>query len=109
MPPFTANHSSKYDSDAVVSEASRDTPGLLPDDIYNATLPRWRAAIRAHLVKAVARESIVIGRLQVGRSRWVLIGLADLVLLCTRRRVFVVLGWTAIFSTPLPLGHTHFS
>lgn len=65
MPQFTGNHSSKVNADAPVSEASRDTPGQLPDDIYNATLPRWRAAIRAQLVKTVARESILIGRLQV--------------------------------------------
>ncbi|KAG6379507.1 hypothetical protein JVT61DRAFT_9998 [Boletus reticuloceps] len=47
-----------------LSEASRDAPRQLPDDIYNATLPRWRAVIRNHLLKAVARESIVIARLQ---------------------------------------------
>ena len=64
MPPFTGSHSSKLDADTDVFEASRDTPGQLPDDIYNVTLPRWRAAIRNHLVKAVTRESIVIGRLQ---------------------------------------------
>ena len=46
------------------SEESRDTPGQLPDDVYNATLPRWRAAVRNYLVKAVARESTVISRVQ---------------------------------------------
>ncbi|KAH0834680.1 hypothetical protein J3R83DRAFT_10204 [Lanmaoa asiatica] len=65
MSPFTGNHSSKLDNETAVSEASGDTPGQLPDDIYNATLPRWRAAIRTHLVKTVARESIA--RL---RSSW---------------------------------------
>lgn len=65
MALFTGNHSFKPNTDAAVSEASRDSPGLLPDDIYNVTLPRWRAAMRAQLVKVVARESIVIGRLQV--------------------------------------------
>ena len=64
MPPFTGNPSSKLDADMATSEESRDTPGQLPDDVYNATLPRWRAAVRNHLVKAVARESIVISRVQ---------------------------------------------
>ncbi|KAG8216325.1 PAP2 superfamily-domain-containing protein [Butyriboletus roseoflavus] len=58
MPQLTGSHTSKLSADAPASEASRDTPGQLPDDIYNVTLPRWRAAIRAHLVKAVARESV---------------------------------------------------
>lgn len=106
MPPFVGNHSSKIDAGTAVSEASRDTPGQLPDDIYNATLPRWRAAIRTFLVKAVARESPIIGRLQVS-SCIVPYGSADLVLLHIDRRFFVILGWTVIFSTPLRLGHTH--
>lgn len=63
-PPYTGNHSSKLDADSAVSEASRDTPGQFPDDIYNATLPRWRAVIRTFLVNAVARESPIIARLQ---------------------------------------------
>lgn len=65
MPPFTTNQPSKLDADTQASEPSRSAPGQLPDDVYNATLPRWRAAIRRHLVKVVARESIVIARLQV--------------------------------------------
>ena len=64
MPSLTSNRSSKLDADTAVFDASRDTLGQPPDDIYNVTLPRWRAAIRTHLVKAVTRESIVIGRLQ---------------------------------------------
>ncbi|KAI9567968.1 PAP2 superfamily-domain-containing protein [Boletus coccyginus] len=67
MPPFRGNRSSKleFDADTAASEAP---PGRLPDDIYNVTLPWWRAVIRTHLVKAVARESIIIGSLQ-GRLR----------------------------------------
>ncbi|KAN0085657.1 Phosphatidic acid phosphatase type 2/haloperoxidase [Tylopilus felleus] len=60
MPPSISNPSSKLDVDAPVSEDTRE----LPNDIYNATLPWWRAVIRSHLVKAVARESTVIARLQ---------------------------------------------
>lgn len=58
------SHSSKLDAGVAAPELSRDTPGQLPDDIYNATLPRWRATIRTLLVKAVARESPIIARLQ---------------------------------------------
>ncbi|KAF8552134.1 hypothetical protein OG21DRAFT_1511846 [Imleria badia] len=71
MSPYAGYPPSKLDADAAASEESRDTPGQLPDDIYNATLPGWRAAIRTRLVKAVARESIVIGRVQaLLRSPW---------------------------------------
>ncbi|KAF8839582.1 acid phosphatase/Vanadium-dependent haloperoxidase [Paxillus ammoniavirescens] len=50
---------------------SRDTPGQLPEDVYNAILPWWRTAIRAHILKAVARESPVLARMQARlRSPW---------------------------------------
>lgn len=65
MAPYVGKLTSKIDADAAVSELSRDMSGQLPDDIYNTTLPRWRAAIRTYLVKAVARESPIIAHLQV--------------------------------------------
>ncbi|KAG6827645.1 hypothetical protein H0H92_011011 [Tricholoma furcatifolium] len=40
------------------------TPGRLPTNAYDATLPSWRAAIRRRLVKSVKWESEVIARLQ---------------------------------------------
>ncbi|KAG9316165.1 phosphatidic acid phosphatase type 2/haloperoxidase [Chiua virens] len=51
--------------DHLPSETDGDlTPGQLPDHVYNATLSPWRAAIRTHLVKTIAQESIAIARLQ---------------------------------------------
>ncbi|TFK39306.1 hypothetical protein BDQ12DRAFT_682538 [Crucibulum laeve] len=42
----------------------KSTPGRLPMDVYEATLPWWRAAIRRRLVKMVALESEVIAKMQ---------------------------------------------
>ncbi|KIJ63094.1 hypothetical protein HYDPIDRAFT_29782 [Hydnomerulius pinastri MD-312] len=51
--------------------APRDTPGQLPIDVYNTTLPWWRAAIRAQILKAVERESPILARMQARlRSPW---------------------------------------
>ncbi|KAG5637587.1 hypothetical protein H0H81_004038 [Sphagnurus paluster] len=47
------------------------TPGRLPMDLYEATLPWWRAAIRRRLVETVKWESEVIARLQnIIRTPW---------------------------------------
>ncbi|RDB18722.1 Dihydrosphingosine 1-phosphate phosphatase YSR3 [Hypsizygus marmoreus] len=47
------------------------TPGRRPMDVYDATLPWWRAAIRRKLVKAVQKESKVIARMQdIIRTPW---------------------------------------
>ncbi|KAG5647237.1 hypothetical protein DXG03_000772 [Asterophora parasitica] len=40
------------------------TPGRLPMDVYDVTLPRWRAAIRRGLVTTVQWESEAIAKLQ---------------------------------------------
>ena len=41
------------------------TPGRLARDVYEATLPKWRAAVRRRLVAAVEVESKVIAKMQV--------------------------------------------
>jgi len=41
------------------------TPGRQPKDVYDTTLPWWRAAIRRKLVASVHRESRVIAQMQV--------------------------------------------
>ncbi|KAF5380023.1 hypothetical protein D9615_006192 [Tricholomella constricta] len=47
------------------------TPGRLPMDVYDVTLPRWRAVIRKGLVKTVKWESEVIARMQnLIRTPW---------------------------------------
>lgn len=53
--------------DAVAPQvnSSDKSPGQLPQDVYNSTLPWWRAATRAKLLKAVERESPVLARMQV--------------------------------------------
>ncbi|KAG9309182.1 hypothetical protein JVU11DRAFT_10893 [Chiua virens] len=63
--PFSDDHSSKHTADHSLSETNGDlTPGQLPDHVYNATLPPWRAAIHTHLVKTIAQESVLIACLQ---------------------------------------------
>jgi len=42
-------------------------PGKKPMDVYEATLPKWRAGVRRALVKLVQWESTVIADMQVGR------------------------------------------
>ncbi|KAG6887473.1 hypothetical protein C0992_012125 [Termitomyces sp. T32_za158] len=44
------------------------TPGRLPTDVYDVTLPRWRAAVRRRIVRSVQWESEVIAKLQTFRS-----------------------------------------
>ena len=45
------------------------TPGRLARDVYEATLPKWRASVRRRLVAAVEVESKVIARMQVCSTR----------------------------------------
>lgn len=40
-------------------------PGQLPMDVYEATLPWWRAAVRRVLVKSVLWESEILAKVQV--------------------------------------------
>ncbi|KAF9237776.1 phosphatidic acid phosphatase type 2/haloperoxidase [Melanogaster broomeanus] len=82
MPPPNARANLKIPTpgttpslDAIASQdhplARDSTPGQLPEEVYNSTLPWWRAAIRAHLLKAVARESPILARMQGHlRSPW---------------------------------------
>lgn len=42
-------------------------PGRRPMDVYDATLPPWRAALRRSLVKSVHWESEIIAKMQVRR------------------------------------------
>ncbi|KAJ3556621.1 hypothetical protein NP233_g11939 [Leucocoprinus birnbaumii] len=46
-------------------------PGKLPMDVYDATLPKWRAAVRRVLVRTVRWESEVLAKMQEKlRSPW---------------------------------------
>ncbi|EAU82992.1 sphingosine-1-phosphate phosphatase [Coprinopsis cinerea okayama7 len=47
------------------------SPGQGPTDVYDTTLPAWRAAVRRILVKTVEKESRVIARMQNAiRTPW---------------------------------------
>jgi hypothetical protein len=42
-----------------------EPPGCQMKDVYDATLPWWRAAMRRKLLWSVERESVVIAKIQV--------------------------------------------
>ena len=46
-----------------------DTPGLQAQDVYDSTLPWWRAAVRSKMAKSVEWESGVIADMQVSFSK----------------------------------------
>lgn len=46
-----------------------DTPGLQAQDVYDTTLPWWRAAVRSKLAKSIEWESRVIADMQVSLSK----------------------------------------
>ncbi|KAF9237774.1 hypothetical protein BU15DRAFT_62970 [Melanogaster broomeanus] len=71
IPTSTTGSSSDSGTSQDHSPAHDSGPGQLPEEVYNSTLPWWRAAIRAHLLKAVARESPILARMQGHlRSPW---------------------------------------
>ncbi|KAG6845005.1 hypothetical protein H0H87_001777 [Tephrocybe sp. NHM501043] len=56
-----------------LNEASEkdSTPGRLPTDVYDTTLPRWRSAVRRKLVRSIQWESKIIAGLQgLIRTPW---------------------------------------
>lgn len=42
-----------------------DSPGTLPDAVYYAQMPRWRALVRRQLIKSLKYESKALGTIQV--------------------------------------------
>lgn len=54
-----------YNLDSSKPLVDRIPPGIQPKDVYDASLPWWRAAIRRRLVASVQWESRVIARMQV--------------------------------------------
>ncbi|KAJ6627628.1 hypothetical protein B0H10DRAFT_2210141 [Mycena sp. CBHHK59/15] len=51
-----------------------DAPGCRPMDVYDATLPAWRAAVRRKLVAKIRVESVVIAKMQASgvRRSWLI-------------------------------------
>ena len=55
-----------YEKQAFFDDAGVDFPSPSPaQDIYEATLPWWRAAVRRWIVRRVEKETKVIARMQV--------------------------------------------
>lgn len=55
----------KKENGTLYSVPEASIPGKLPRDVYDSTLPWWRASIRRQLLKTVKRESEVLARMQV--------------------------------------------
>ena len=49
-------------------DALTDSPGTLPDAVYYAQMPRWRAVVRRQLIKSLKYESKVLGAVQVSSN-----------------------------------------
>jgi hypothetical protein len=65
VPVVTTFQSSYLPEKSSGVEDILSTPGRELPDVYDATLPRWRAAIRRALVRRVEWETQVIARMQV--------------------------------------------
>ncbi|KAJ7655329.1 PAP2 superfamily-domain-containing protein [Mycena rosella] len=49
----------------------QDDPGCRPMDVYDATLPPWRAAVRRKLVASIRVESVIVAKMQDAiRTPW---------------------------------------
>ncbi|KAJ6572208.1 hypothetical protein B0H19DRAFT_679958 [Mycena capillaripes] len=53
----------------LLEKAVLDDPGSRPMDVYDATLPPWRAAVRRALVAQIRVESVLVAKMQVSIRR----------------------------------------
>lgn len=63
--PLASSPPARVSLDAKFPLPTPDEPSKTVVDVYSATLPAWRAAIRRQLVKRVEIESVYIARIQV--------------------------------------------
>lgn len=47
-----------------LEKTASDDPGCRPMDVYDATLPAWRAAVRRKLVASIRVESVLVAKMQ---------------------------------------------
>lgn len=66
----------KFTSSTTPLATETSAPGLLSEDVYNATLPWWRAVVRARLVRSLGWQSPVLAKMQVG-NRYYLDAIAE--------------------------------
>ncbi|KAJ7034573.1 sphingosine-1-phosphate phosphatase [Mycena alexandri] len=69
-PPSASAYSHGYLQEKKPIQA-QDDPGCRPMDVYDVTLPPWRAAVRRALVKQIRVESVIVAKMQDAiRSPW---------------------------------------
>ncbi|KAJ7867139.1 hypothetical protein B0H13DRAFT_2560227 [Mycena leptocephala] len=59
----------------LLEKVALDDPGCRPMDVYDATLPAWRAAVRRVLVAQICIESVLVAKMQASLSSCVIFGL----------------------------------
>ena len=69
-----------YNLDSSKPLVDRIPPGIQPKDVYDASLPWWRAAIRRRLVASVQWESRVIARMQVSYLSYLILRFAGILI-----------------------------
>ncbi|KAJ7197104.1 PAP2 superfamily-domain-containing protein [Mycena haematopus] len=55
-----------YREEYLLEKAAQNEAGCRPMDVYDATLPAWRAAVRRALVAQIRVESVLVAKMQVG-------------------------------------------
>ncbi|KAJ7742179.1 sphingosine-1-phosphate phosphatase [Mycena maculata] len=55
----------------LLEKTAQEDPGCRPMDVYDVTLPAWRAAVRRKLVACIRVESVIVARMQEAiRTPW---------------------------------------
>ncbi|KAJ7096101.1 PAP2 superfamily-domain-containing protein [Mycena epipterygia] len=69
--PSTPSSYSMSLQEDYIGKTIQDDPGCRPMDVYDATLPPWRAAVRRKLVASIRVESVIVAKMQDAiRSPW---------------------------------------
>ncbi|KAJ7150857.1 sphingosine-1-phosphate phosphatase [Mycena crocata] len=55
-PPYSSSFKTEF--------LDQDDPGCRPMNVYDATLPAWRAAVRRKLVASIRVESVIVAKMQ---------------------------------------------
>ncbi|KAJ7484275.1 sphingosine-1-phosphate phosphatase [Mycena latifolia] len=69
--PAPSTPSSAPFTEDYLDKSLQDDPGCRPMDVYDATLPPWRAAVRRKLVASIRVESVIVAKMQDAiRTPW---------------------------------------
>jgi hypothetical protein len=110
IPQMPLSYALNDPSSPVQNGAMTPPTGRLAGDVYDSTLPWWRAAIRRHIVRSVERETPIVAWIQVRRGRKSTLTHTHLTLgFALTRNAPDRRGWTRTSCTSLRLGRIHSS